>query len=313
MLRPQIGRCCRHPTAAATVCSTDTGSAEFGTSNLLPADVTKRIASFRQPTNGWARFERKRLVQKGSKNAPGYRIVRTLTVVPELTIVEDEDSTPIAGRFGSVPKGGDASALANDRPRAVLSIRARQWARCATRVRAPIPYSGCGGVPPSAENDDRDRNCMRCEQTSHSHHHSKGSGSKHATEFRLGAWNRNTKQAQFSVRVAGCPHAKTRPTLCASIGVMCKLWSARILMLTCYIQAAAVAQPHRMETASADDPHAPYTRTGGPRGTSRVRRKTVSKNETGPTEQSPPAHNHIVVSHNDVERIVANATVQAVL
>ena len=52
-------------------------------------------------------------------------VVRTLTVVPELTIVEDEDSTPIAGRFGSVPKGGDASALANDHPRADLSIRAR--------------------------------------------------------------------------------------------------------------------------------------------------------------------------------------------
>ena len=46
--------------------------------------------------------------------------MRTLTVLPELTNVEDEDSTPIAGRFGSVPNGGDASALANYRSRAVL-------------------------------------------------------------------------------------------------------------------------------------------------------------------------------------------------
>ena len=64
--------------------------------------------------------------------------MRTLTVVPELTNVEGEDSAPNAGRFGSVPKGGDASALANDRPRAVLSVRAPQCASGATRPRAAI-------------------------------------------------------------------------------------------------------------------------------------------------------------------------------
>ena len=91
--------------------------------------------------NGLARLERKRLDRKGSKKAETYRVVRTLTVVPELTNVEDEDCAPIAGRFGSVPMGGDASALANDRPRAVLSFRAPQWASCATTAGDVHPYA----------------------------------------------------------------------------------------------------------------------------------------------------------------------------
>ena len=56
---------------------------------------------------------------------------RVPTVVPELTIVEDEDSTPIAARFG---------LGARQRPTSRRSIDPRApWARCATRVQYVYP------------------------------------------------------------------------------------------------------------------------------------------------------------------------------
>ena len=88
---------------------------------------------------GWAWFWGKRMVKNGSKKAPGFESSTFVSGSPELIGVEVEHSAPIDRCSGPVRREEAGSGLSRSLSCVGLSFRAAHWARCATRVRAPIP------------------------------------------------------------------------------------------------------------------------------------------------------------------------------